>query len=121
MKSSRPLRIPDSPWAHSAPKGWHELIDAGVPLNPRLAPTPIESGPQSDCCSAIAESRKRSHEEHQPRSPGTTSLGHQHIQNGCRSLRLRAGVLIFAMCRAAGTSTALPGPVLCRWGGITRW
>ena len=59
MRSSRPLRTPDSPSAHAAPKGWHELIDAGVLLNPRLAHTPIESGPQSACCSAIAECRKR--------------------------------------------------------------
>ena len=34
MKLSRPLRTPDSPWAHAAPKGWHELIDPGVLLNP---------------------------------------------------------------------------------------
>ena len=47
MKLSRPLRTPDSPWAHAAPKGWHELIDPGVLLNPRLAHTPIESGPQA--------------------------------------------------------------------------
>ena len=55
MKLSRPLRTPDSPWPHAAPKGWHELIDAAVLLNPRLAHTPIESGPRSACCSAIAD------------------------------------------------------------------
>jgi hypothetical protein len=59
MKLSRPLRTPDSPSAHAAAKGWHELIDAGVGLNRRVAHTPIESGPQSACCSAIAECRKR--------------------------------------------------------------
>ena len=45
MKLSRPLRTPDSPWAHAAAKGWHELIDAGVLVNPRLSHSPIESGP----------------------------------------------------------------------------
>jgi hypothetical protein len=59
MKLSRPLRTPDSPSAHAVAEGWHALIDAGVLLNPRLAHTPIESGPQSACCSAIAECRKR--------------------------------------------------------------
>ena len=45
MKLSRPLRTPDSPLAHAAAKGWHELIDAGVLVNPRLSHSPIESGP----------------------------------------------------------------------------
>ena len=63
MKLSRPLRTPDSRWAHAAAKGWHQLIDAAVPLNPRLADAPIESGPHSACCSAIADAGRGSQDE----------------------------------------------------------
>jgi hypothetical protein len=52
-------RLPDSLSAHAAAKGWCELIDAGVLLNPRLAHTPIETGPPKRLLFSIAECRKR--------------------------------------------------------------
>ena len=64
MKLSRPLRTPDSPSAHAAAKGWHELIDAGVLLNPRLSHSPIESGPQSAAVQPSPSAGRGSHDEH---------------------------------------------------------
>ena len=64
MRSSRPLRTPDSPWAYAAAKGWHELIDAGVLLNPRLAHTPIESGPKALAVQPSPSAGRGSLDEH---------------------------------------------------------